>query len=565
MKRLLIFALLLTLAVLATTGCDLLSSLPFPLPFLTEATTADTTTAADVTTTAAETTTAPVTTAAAPVTTTGPWLIKQDMSEYITLPTEAYQGHSFTLASVPEITMQDVERYLFNKRVTTTLNPADGPIQYGDTVKLYYHGEVNMGTTEAPEWVEFIGGSNFGDKLHSLVIGSNSFIPGFEDALIGLDPADCGSVEDADGTVVYISYSYSYTDENNTTRVGSRVDRVDLAKNAAGEYIAPSRYSVALRDALSLLGAGEYVAVDGVNAEFVESFDLNGDFAAEELTLSAIKVTSRVTERLLEIKVGFPSDYGEPLSGRDARWIIMIESLERPELSALDYTLVSQTIGITYETVKGYGLLSADEIAAIGEDTEKQEAAVMAHFEACILLAMEESRRDSIKEMLWDAFSEYIVDAVTVKAYPEASKTAYMEMFRAEAEATYQQYSYYFASFAEFLMAYYGTEYFPDAESIDVGFAAMAELQLRYEMAIYHIADAEGLMMDEAEADAYIEKTIEELLDYYNAYYEQYGMTITEEDLIEAGITPEAILEDACISAVRGYITEALYDLIVFE
>ncbi len=56
------------------------------------------------------------------------------------------------------------------------------PINHGDSAYIYYTGYL--------DGVAFEGGSNADDKYsYELVIGSGSFIPGFEDALIGLIPS----------------------------------------------------------------------------------------------------------------------------------------------------------------------------------------------------------------------------------------------------------------------------------------------------------------------------------------------------------------------------------------
>ncbi len=74
-----------------------------------------------------------------------------------------------------EIKESDVEADLASmQRRNARMNSVDRPVQEGDTITLDYTGSV--------DGVEFEGGSA---EEYPLEIGSNSFIPGFEDQLIG--------------------------------------------------------------------------------------------------------------------------------------------------------------------------------------------------------------------------------------------------------------------------------------------------------------------------------------------------------------------------------------------
>ena len=62
------------------------------------------------------------------------------------------------------------------EKTTTTQEVSDRPVQVGDTVQLDYAGSV--------DGVPFEGGTA---TAQTLVIGSNSFIPGFEDQMVGMN------------------------------------------------------------------------------------------------------------------------------------------------------------------------------------------------------------------------------------------------------------------------------------------------------------------------------------------------------------------------------------------
>ena len=567
MKRFLITAMLLILASLLLVGCDIKN------PFAPEGTSGVTTTAK--TPTGAETTTAASTTAATTAATTTaaplPWLLDEPLADYITLPAEAYTNAALKLPSMPEPTNADVEAYILNARKTNTLLTVDGPIALGDTAEILYHGEANIGTADAPVWVEFLGGSNFGDDTaHSLVIGSNSFIPGFESALIGIDPKNTAILTARE--VVYISASITYTDATGTEKTVAWQDRVDLTKDGA-LYSGVSRYSDALRNALCTLAVGDYVnAAEGGRAVFSESFDVTGDLVAEAVTLSDVLVTKKQSESSFMIEVPFPASYpnNTALAGKNARWHIIVKQVKRPTLADLDYSLVSTKMGITYKMLTALvgedAILTEAEIAEIGNDTAKREAAVMAHYKEYILRAMQASRENSIKEALWEAFAAHIIEAVVVKGYPEAQLADCAASFRADAKAQYEQYmanyGYNIFSFEEYVMAYYGKDYFPDEDSIDEGFCEMAKTELRYEMAIYYMADALGLGIAKEEREAFADEEMRQLIEYYN---KTYGTGYTEEDMIKAGINDRVLIENAYFNRVKAHITEALRDLVIFE
>lgn len=112
-----------------------------------------------------------------------------NMSDYVALDSSKYKGSTITLDTAYQVT---------EKMVTDTLNSmlykyrsplnggetlTDKAIEFGDTAFIYYRGEI--------DGKEFSGGSNFNDKKpHELGIGSDSFIEGFEDGLIGIVPSE---------------------------------------------------------------------------------------------------------------------------------------------------------------------------------------------------------------------------------------------------------------------------------------------------------------------------------------------------------------------------------------
>jgi len=115
--------------------------------------------------------------------------LNADLSEYISLSENEYQNNSITLGTQYLVTDEMVQQYIDDERFSKRQKAnggelyTDRAVAYGDSAFIYYTGYLNG--------EKFEGGSNADDKYSKeLVIGSGSFIPGFEDALIGVIPAN---------------------------------------------------------------------------------------------------------------------------------------------------------------------------------------------------------------------------------------------------------------------------------------------------------------------------------------------------------------------------------------
>ena len=112
-----------------------------------------------------------------------------DLTDYVYVDKDFYSTLAVEISSDYIIDAEDVQTYIDARRLEskTAANGdtqvTDQPIKFGDSAFIYYKGFL--------DGEEFEGGSNWDDEEpYELVIGSGSFIPGFEDGLIGLIPAD---------------------------------------------------------------------------------------------------------------------------------------------------------------------------------------------------------------------------------------------------------------------------------------------------------------------------------------------------------------------------------------
>ncbi|MBQ8410003.1 MAG: FKBP-type peptidyl-prolyl cis-trans isomerase [Clostridia bacterium] len=112
-----------------------------------------------------------------------------DLTPYITIDRSVYSNMKVELSSDYIIDNEDVQTYVESERIANrvakngTEQVTDQPIAKGDSAFIYYKGFL--------DGEEFEGGSNWDDdEPFELVIGSGSFVPGFEDGLIGVIPAN---------------------------------------------------------------------------------------------------------------------------------------------------------------------------------------------------------------------------------------------------------------------------------------------------------------------------------------------------------------------------------------
>lgn len=119
----------------------------------------------------------------------------ENYGEYVSLDKSVYEGMKIQLEDKYTVGEEQVDEYieylLFNKK-TVKNNGAKitgEPIKRGDTAYIFYKGVMLDEATG--EYKEFKGGSNMdAPSPHELVIGSDSFIDGFEDGLIGVIPSE---------------------------------------------------------------------------------------------------------------------------------------------------------------------------------------------------------------------------------------------------------------------------------------------------------------------------------------------------------------------------------------
>ena len=112
-----------------------------------------------------------------------------DMSAFVSLSKEQYASFTVNVGKdylvTDDLIDEQIQALLCQYATATngTTQVTDQPIRLGDHAYIYYRGEI--------DGKEFASGSNMSASSPSqLVIGSGTFIPGFEEGLIGVVPAD---------------------------------------------------------------------------------------------------------------------------------------------------------------------------------------------------------------------------------------------------------------------------------------------------------------------------------------------------------------------------------------
>ena len=113
----------------------------------------------------------------------------ESMKNYASIDSSAYEKFEVKIGAEYEIDNSDVDEYIENLCFTykTAANGStkvtNKPTKKGDVAYIFYKGVM--------DGEEFEGGSNMDDESpYGLTIGSGTFIPGFEEGLIGVVPSE---------------------------------------------------------------------------------------------------------------------------------------------------------------------------------------------------------------------------------------------------------------------------------------------------------------------------------------------------------------------------------------
>ena len=183
-----------------------------------------------------------------------------DVKADVTVDRAQYTGMELTLPAYLQITQADVTDYiehiLFQYRTADNGSEpmTDQPMKFGDTAYVFYKGVM--------DGEEFEGGSNWNHASpYALGLGSGSFIPGFEEALIGVVPQNATKESPAEVRVTF--------PENYGNELAGKDAVFYVAVEYAVQYTVPAYTRDTVENTLKFEGTKDFYASDAAYlAEF---------------------------------------------------------------------------------------------------------------------------------------------------------------------------------------------------------------------------------------------------------------------------------------------------------
>lgn len=421
--------------------------------------------------------------------------LRSDLSKYISLSESDYKGFDVELGFFTD-EEADTERKIMQLLYAhKSLNPVNKgadvlkvPVSLGDTVYIYYRGYT---VDENGRQTELDSSSNMLDERYPLGIGSLTFIPGFEEKLIGALPLEhkldvatdrfeSGYVLRDD--VIYLDYTAILPDGGT---VNSKNERIDL--------------SDPLTDLFFGEGFCEYFSSSNINI----GSEISGEKTFSVSDGTAVYLDMKVNYAIrcknepLTVDVRFPFDYTEAsLRGKEVKFDVYFSHTVDYDVPEYNSDFVTETLKISSDTLGGYkGADMAEKYRAFVLESVKKE-----YDTRCETLA---------EELIWDAFKE---KAELIKLPEEEVSEVYEEIYYSLYSEYYTYFSAKFASFDDYVRYYYGA----DSKAIPGELLRKdAENTVFEKMLLYYIIREENLLPTEKEFSDSYEKIVGEHLDYY--------------------------------------------------
>ena len=426
---------------------------------------------------------------------------KEDLSAYITLTEKDYRNVPVSIAT--GITAANVYAEIstaiseLSDEKLASIAKTDRAIAENDIAAIYYRGVT--ADAEGKE-TGFEGGTNLGDVNPTwLYIGSDAFIEGFEDALIGKLPTDSSITEITEGKVA--------EDDLVVLEIAGMYGEKE-------PYLVYDNLAVKL-DETTILPQSVIDKLVGatIGEELIFDIDMDADGdKEEENVVFAAKVFRKLDVKAEKITVKFPSDYQDSaLAGKEAFFYVVVESVVTPDaatVEALGYAAGDDAVAALKAGAEK--ALVNDYIANLkGEDHEDHEG----HNH-------EEEFANTVKVAIWSEISgrDYDVTypANTVESYIKTEKNNLNYAYNAGADAESIQSTY--KTLDDYAAYVYGDE---DWESV---IEKDAKDFVKRKLVFYTIAKTLGVneatKAEKSEVKAELETAY---VDYYTQMYTIYN------------------------------------------
>ncbi len=396
------------------------------------------------------------------------------------------------------------DRELNEKYAGSTITSAY-TISAGDTVNIWYRGYL---LDEEGKEITVDGMCNFDDAgTYALNIGSNSFVPGFELGLVGLNTGDYSKFEKiidgeiTEDQIAYVSYSVSSETGDEDTQKFEYV-RMDLSTDL------DAIYGVGFKETLLALDFGDKKdAIVVLNGENVVYSDITINFATECETNPMV------------IECYFPYDYSKTdLRNETAYFEVYVEGI-------IDYICPEFTD--EYITKK----IEDEEIALTFEKLNEYEGDTLVDkYYDFVNKTLDEIYEATYLSLVEDAVWNYYDEISNSKKYPGYIVDEIYESFIDELRMQYiisggQVYSSSANSYTTYdtletyIPAYLGLS---STQNWQEYITALAEDNTRERLVMFYIMREENLLPNDERLAEEIEKIRQEYLDEYIAQYMDY-------------------------------------------
>lgn len=407
-----------------------------------------------------------------------------DYSSYVTLGN--YKDITVEVAEV-NVTDDEVTNYINSQLKTkTVLNKiTDRTVQTGDIVNIDYVGTM--------DGKEFTGGSAKGTNLE---IGSGSFIPGFEDGLIG--------AESGEEVVLNVTFPENYDTGSLAGKDAVFTVKINYFGTSVIDINEIKDRKVAEGDIVNIDFVGYVdgeVLENGSNTDY--DLEIGSDSFIEGFEDGLIGATPGEEKVTLNLK--FPDTYSlnAELAGKEVVFEVTVNYINEYIYPELTDEMVTQ-ISSDYDNVKDY------RTSVLNSLVKSEETNYSTNLRAAIWTEIEK------------------VCKVNADTLPQEE----VDFVYNENVTYYQEYAEYYGTTLEsFLKTYYGVT----VEDFEKSMKENAQEYVSQMLIVYAIAKAEGIEITDEEYQAGLEE-----------YYESAGYTSAqqmEEDLGKTSIENRLLYE----------------------
>lgn len=469
--------------------------------------------------------------------------MNKDLSKYVKLSAEDVKNIVMTVA-VDKPTEEDVEREIIallveHKTLDTENIDPDAVIANGSVVSIYYSGYL---LSEDGDREYFSGGSNLSGNISSLIIGSATFMPGFEKGLIGIRPSETemptvikeGKL--SEGDVVYANIEGFHPEGKNLRLYGQRLELTPALDDVYGKGF----YDLLVGSEL-----GENLCSSLTTLESTKAGE--GTFVYKNLR------TLYKTEggKAHTVETYFPLNYQEAsLQGKTAYFDVYIQDTTSYKVPEYTDAFLTETVGIISEKLETY------EGSTL---TEK--------YRSYVREVLDEDYEERLLEATEKTFWEKIAEVAEVKSVP---RSAWLEIYDGYIEDLETTYSDYLTS-SGYTAAVYPFETFckdycrlEDGESYKTYVKNLSKQTAGEKIIFFYAIQLLEVAPSESELAKAYDETVTELAKQYSSldesYYESQPDEEAKKKAYQEYITAiEDMKQDVKTALGEEYLLESAY------